>query len=133
MPSTHFSKMIGKCVRTSRSISACAGTTSVFPTITSGLMGTAVGGPKAVNGLTGTAFNGTLAKIDFIGKNSTHPDPTLWDNDYNNFAPAVGLSWNVPYFGKNKTVLRAGYGVTYQGGGRTFSNLDGAVGSVQGL
>ena len=99
----------------------------------SGLMGTPVGGPKAVNGLTGATFNGTLATIDFIGKNSRNAGQTLWDNEYNNFAPAVGLSWSVPYFGKNKTVLRAGYGVTYQGGGRTFSNLDGAVGSIQGL
>src|SRR5262249_50511880 len=44
-----------------------------------------------------------------------------------------GISWSVPYFGKDKTVVRAGYGVSYQGGGRTFSTLDGALGSIQGL
>ncbi len=98
-----------------------------------GLMGTPTGGLSAFNGLTGSTFSGTLAKTDFVGKNSTHPDQTAWDNDFNNFAPAVGFSWAVPYFGKGKTVLRAGYGITYQGGGRTFSNLDGALGSIQGL
>jgi hypothetical protein len=98
-----------------------------------GLMGTPVGGTKAVHGLTGTTFSGALTTIDTIGKNSRHPDQTLWENEYNNFAPAVGFSWSLPFLGKGKTVLRAGYGVTYQGGGRTFSNLDGAVGSIQGL
>jgi hypothetical protein len=98
-----------------------------------GLMGTPVGGPAALHGLTGTRFSGSLTRIDFIGKNSSNPGQTLWDNDYNNFAPALGFSWSLPYFGRGKTVIRGGYGMTYQGGGRTFSNLDGAVGSIQGL
>jgi len=98
-----------------------------------GLMGTPVGGTGSLHGLTGTAFNGTLTTIESVGKNSKNSDKPLWDNDHNNFGPSIGFSWSVPYFGKNKTVLRGGYAVTYQGGGRTFSNLDGAVGSIQGL
>jgi hypothetical protein len=98
-----------------------------------GLMATPVGAPDSLYGLNGRRFNGALTTIDFVGKNSTHADTTLWDNDYNNFAPSIGLSWALPYFGEGKTVLRAGYGISYQGGGRTFSNLDGAVGSIQGL
>ena len=97
-----------------------------------GLMGTPVGGKSGVHGLTGTNFNGALTFIDFIGKNSTNPT-TIWKNDLNNFAPTVGFSWAIPFFGEGKTILRAGYGVSYQGGGRTFSNLDGALGSIQGL
>src|SRR5262245_42474696 len=97
-----------------------------------GLMGQPKGGKSAVNGLTGTTFNGSLTLIDFIGKNTRNPD-TVWDNEYNNFGPSIGVSWSVPYFGKDKTVVRAGYGVSYQGGGRTFSTLDGALGSIQGL
>jgi len=97
-----------------------------------GLMGTPKGGKAAVNGLTEGTFNGTLTTVDFIGKNSTNP-ALLWKNDYNNFGPTAGFSWSIPYFGKGKTVLRAGYGVNYQGGGRTFSNLDGNLGSIQGL
>jgi hypothetical protein len=98
-----------------------------------GLMGTPVGGPASLHGLTGSSFTGQLTTIDTVGKNSTHPERTLWENDYNNFGPSLGFSWSVPYFGKGKTVVRGGYAVTYQGGGRTFSNLDGAVGSIQGL
>jgi hypothetical protein len=89
-----------------------------------GLMGQPVGGKHAVNGLTGTSFNGALTLINFIGKNSTNPK-SVWLDEYNNFGPSIGVSWSVPYFGKDKTVLRAGYGVSYQGGGRTFSTLDG--------
>src|SRR6185503_19812025 len=33
---------------------------------------------------------------------------------FNNFGPVVGLSWSIPYFGKDKTVLRAGYSVSYE-------------------
>jgi hypothetical protein len=98
-----------------------------------GLMGTPVGGVGSLNGITGSSFNGKLTTIETVGKNSAHPETLLWDNDYNNFGPSLGFSWSIPHFGKNKTVLRGGYAVTYQGGGRTFSNLDGAVGSIQGL
>jgi len=97
-----------------------------------GLMGTPLGGKGAVHGITGTTFDGTLTYVDFIGKNSTNPD-TIWKNDLNNFGPTIGFTWSIPYFGQDKTILRAGYGVSYQGGGRTFSNLDGALGSIQGL
>jgi hypothetical protein len=42
------------------------------------------------------------------------------------------LSWNLPWFGKDKTVLRAGYGMSYQGGGNGLA-LDGIVGGVPGV
>lgn len=38
---------------------------------------------------------------------------TAWDTDHNNFAPRFGLAWRP--FNNNTTVLRAGYGVFYDG------------------
>src|SRR5262249_39496907 len=66
---------------------------------------------------------------------SPNPDisPNLMGNDSNNLGPAVGLAWNVPWFGKEKTVLRAGYGVTYSGALRNFITVDSTVGTVPGI
>src|SRR5439155_442138 len=69
------------------------------------------------------------------GKNSTHPDvlTNLKGNDLNNFAPSVGLAWNVPWFGKGKTVIRSGYGISYEGALRDFIMVDSAIGAVPGI
>jgi hypothetical protein len=53
--------------------------------------------------------------VEFVGKNSPNPDKLLYNNDWNNFGPSVGLSWSLPWGGRDKTVLRAGYGIAYQG------------------
>jgi Carboxypeptidase regulatory-like domain/TonB dependent receptor-like, beta-barrel len=76
-----------------------------------------------------------LTQVQFVGKNSTHPDilPNLKGNDLNNWAPAVGLSWNLPWFGKNKTVLRSGYGINYIGALRNFITVDNTLGTVPGI
>src|SRR5262249_22042044 len=76
-----------------------------------------------------------LTQVQFVGKNSPNPDisPNLMGNDSNNLGPAVGLAWNVPWFGKEKTVLRAGYGVTYSGALRNFITVDRTVGTVPGI
>src|SRR4030095_13306858 len=50
----------------------------------------------------------------------------------NNVAPAIGLSWSIPFFGKDKTVFRAGYGISYQGGGQG-QIYDAAIGSFPGI
>ena len=91
------------------------------------------GNPGTI-GFTSTCTN--LAQVQFVGKNSTHPDVgvNLRGNDLNNVGPAVGLSWNVPWFEKGKTtVLRAGYGITYQGALRNFITVDSTVGTVPGI
>jgi len=82
-----------------------------------------VGGSSGVFGVSGTSFadlyqpgrlNGTLTRIEFVGPRSPNPDKQLHKDDWNNFAPAVGLSWHIPYFGRDRTVLRMGYGLGYE-------------------
>jgi hypothetical protein len=88
-----------------------------------GLMAAPVGGSVGIFGLTGRSFTdwykpghrGELTAVEFLGKHSPNPDKLLYRNDYNNFSPNVGLSWSIPWFGKDKTVLRMGYGIAYQG------------------
>ena len=56
------------------------------------------------------------------GRGTDHPDLKLYNNDNNNFAPFVGFAWSLPAQGplhwltggKDKTVIRAGYGISYQ-------------------
>ena len=82
-----------------------------------------VGGESGIFGISGTSFaslfhpsaaNGKLTQIQPIGSGTVNPGIKLYQNDNNNFAPAVGLSWNLPWLGKNKTVLRVGYGMGYE-------------------
>ncbi len=77
-----------------------------------GLAGTAIGGDK---GACGISCGGSLTALEFVGKNSPNPNKQLWNDDRNNIAPSVGLSWSLPWFGKDKTVLRAGYGWNFTG------------------
>ena len=89
-----------------------------------GLMAFPVNGNAGLFGLSGTditalynpyAKGGSLTQLAFTGKNSNNPGKQWYKDDWNNFAPAVGLSWSIPWFGKDKTVLRAGYGMSYAG------------------
>ncbi len=91
----------------------------------SGLQAFPVGGNKGLFGISGTdlsalwnpyATGGSLTKLEFTGKNSPNPKTKWYNNDWNNFSPAVGLSWSLPWWGKDKTILRAGYGMSYPGG-----------------
>jgi hypothetical protein len=77
--------------------------------------------------------NGSTSIVpELIGKNSAQPGKQLYKDDRNNFGPAVGLSWSVPYFGKDKTVVRAGYGISYELATR-ISKFDLTAGSFPGL
>jgi len=82
-----------------------------------------VGGSQSIFGVSGTTFAsefnpgympGSLMQLQLIGKNSPNPNQQAWQPDYRDFAPAVGLSWALPWLGQNKTVFRAGYFVSYE-------------------
>ena len=86
-----------------------------------------VGGEAGVFGISGTNIGsefqpgpaqGSLTNVQQIGPHTPNPNTQLYKNKNFNFAPAVGLSWAVPgdnrVFGKGKTVLRAGYSMSYE-------------------
>ena len=92
------------------------------PYETHGLMAAASGGPEAIWGISGTGFSdwmkpgvrGTDTRSVYVGKNSPNSSTPWYENDYNNFGPAIGFAWEVPWFGQGKTTVRGGYQVTYQ-------------------
>jgi hypothetical protein len=98
----------------------------------SGLMAMPVGGSDGLFGISGTSFddwykpgrlNGSLTKPILIDTGSPNPELQLFPDDWNNFAPGVGLSWSLPWLGADKTVLRLGYGIAYQGYGTSGGGL----------
>jgi len=115
------------------------------PYATVSLIGAPVGGGTAgAFGISGTSWadwhkpgaaNGTLTQVEFVGKHSPNPDVLLHNNDLNNFAPAMGMSWSLPWFGKGKTVLRMGYGVSYQGRATSGAGLtfDTTIANMPGM
>jgi hypothetical protein len=96
-----------------------------------GLFGRTVGGQKGLCGIS----CGALTVVELVGKNSPNPDKQIWNDDYHSFAPAVGLSWSLPWFGKGKTVLRTGYSLTYPGNpmtaGTDLRDVAGSIPTVQ--
>jgi hypothetical protein len=107
-----------------------------------GLTTSPVGGGMAAFGYSGRSFQdwfrpgqgpgSALTTFEFVGPNSPNPSRSLWPADRNNFGPAVGFAWQLPWFGKGKTTLRGGYQMTYQGGGRGL-DLDIALGYAPGM
>jgi len=95
-----------------------------------------VGDESALTNVQCTASGCTnLVQVQFVGKNSPNPNigTNLKGNDNNNFAPSVGFAWNVPWWGKGKTVVRGGYGINYSGALRNFITVDGVIGTVPGI
>ncbi len=54
-----------------------------------------------------------ITDIEFVGPNSPNPNKTVVPRDRNNFGPAVGFAWQVPWFGEGRTTVRGGYQVTF--------------------
>ena len=97
-----------------------------------GLAGRVVNGYQ---GLCGIAC-GSLTTVEFVGKNSPQPEKKLYNNDWNNFGPSVGLSYALHGLGRS-TILRAGYGVNFAGrqldGVQQGGGLDAGGGTLPGL
>ena len=72
-----------------------------------------------------------LTTLQFVGPHTPNPKISIQPNDNNNFGPAVGFSWQVPWFGEGKTTVRGGYQVTYGGSGRNVGG--GAANSIEGV
>ncbi len=107
-----------------------------------GVLARPAGGEKSLFGLSGTSFAdlyqpghlaGSLTSIEFVGKHGPNPQLNLQRNDWNNLAPTIGLSWTVPWFGKDKTTLRAGYGIAYATGSNRLASTNSSQGSIPGL
>ena len=49
----------------------------------------------------------------YVGPGSPRSDVLAWNRDMNNFAPHIGFSWQLPWFGKGLTTLRGGWSISY--------------------
>jgi hypothetical protein len=73
-----------------------------------------------------------LTQIEFVGPNTPNPKKVAVPNDSNNFGPAIGFSWQLPWLGEGKTTIRGGYQLTYAGAGRDAVSLDSLLGGAPG-
>ncbi len=98
-----------------------------------------VGGRAALFGISGTSFadmyqpgrlNGSLTNVQQVGPGTANPGRAVHGQDRNNFAPAVGFSWMLPWFRKT-TVFRAGYMINYER--NSLRVVDAVSGDAPGL
>jgi hypothetical protein len=110
------------------------------PWVSSGLTASPMGGGNALFGYSGRSFEdwmrpgrrGDLTELVFVGPGSPNPDLRPWQKDLNNFGPAIGFAWQVPWFGAGQTTVRGGYQVSYLLGGGRFNTLDGPLANPPG-
>ncbi len=110
------------------------------PYLKSGMTVGLVGGNSAMFGISGRSWDeafwnpgesSDLTELEFIGPGSANPDRRIYNRDWNNFGPAVGFAWQIPWFGKGKTTVRGGYQISYLGS-RGASSLEGPMGNAPG-
>ena len=94
------------------------------------------GGSNAILGNSGAAgsspwmkwmdmsYTDKSTRYEFVGPNSEHSDRRQWNRDLNNFAPHVGFSYQLPWWGKGLTTLRGGYSISYL----PINNFDNYIG-----
>ena len=74
---------------------------------------TCANGVANPNGLpTSNCDPNLMSRVIFVGPNTDHPDKTLVPQ-HGAFSPALGFSWQVPWFGDGKTTVRGGFQRTY--------------------
>lgn len=71
-----------------------------------------------------------LTAFEFVGPNSPNPNKTTSRNDWNNFGPAIGFSYQIPWL--KRTTLRGGYSIQYGGTGRSASTSAGSTTAIFG-
>jgi len=70
-----------------------------------------------------SARKGANTTLEFVGPGSPNPGKKVYRDSWANIGPAVGFAWQVPWLGREKTTIRGGYQMTFQGGGR-FNTLE---------
>jgi hypothetical protein len=53
--------------------------------------------------------------VEFVGPSSPNPSKSIFRNDMNNFGPAVGFAWQLPFGRPGQTTIRGGYQMTFGG------------------
>jgi hypothetical protein len=71
-----------------------------------------------------------LSIIKFVGPGSPNPSDTAMPENFNNFGPAVGFAYTLPWFGEGKTTIRGGYQQTF---GAASTNRSAGIGGVEGI
>ena len=54
-----------------------------------------------------------VSQYEYVGPGSNKSDIMAWNRDLNNFAPHLGFSWELPWFGRGLTTLRGGWSISY--------------------
>jgi hypothetical protein len=97
-----------------------------------GLAVSPTNGSGAAFGYSGTDFTAWMRPgprrgedliFNFVGPNSPNEGRSVFEKDKNNFGPAAGFAWSPSFLGADRTTIRGGYQVTFQGGSR-FSPLE---------
>jgi hypothetical protein len=74
-----------------------------------------------------------LSSPEFVGAASPNPDKSVYRNDLNNWGPAVGFAWQMPWGNPGQTTMRGGYQITYGGSGRNVFGDGGRIGGALGI
>jgi hypothetical protein len=98
-----------------------------------GLLECKVGTASGINGIPASNCDpSTITGVEFVGPNSPNPDKKVYRDDYNNFGPAIGFAWQMPFGRPGQTTMRGGYQVTFGGAGRNGIASDGFLGGAPG-
>ena len=79
---------------------------------------------------TSTCDGNNITNFEFLGPNSPNPSRSTIRNDYNNFGPAIGFAYQVPWL--KRTTVRGGYSIQYGGAGRSTSTLSTGASGIFG-
>jgi hypothetical protein len=111
------------------------------PFLKSGMTAALKGGSSAMYGISGRNWDeafwipgarADLTELVFVGPESPNPDQRVFPRDLNNFSPAVGFAWQLPWFGKGKTTIRGRYQISYIGGGQANTTSEGIIANPPG-